>query len=91
MFVIAEIFQYTSYLMFYEWFSNTSRITSFEFFIFFYLNNPAQSSTERQVVGRNCRVHFYVHIPAGVRDVRVATLLLQVQLIIYVTINGTTP
>ena len=37
---------------------------------------------ERQVVGRNCKVHFYVHVPKGVRDGRVATLLLKVQIII---------
>ena len=43
--------------------------------IIYYLNNPEQSSTERQVVGRKCRVHFYVHIPTGVRDERDATLL----------------
>ena len=48
---------------------------------FFYLNNPAQSLTERQVVGRNCRT-------PGVRDGRDATLPLQV--LNYLTINGTT-
>ena len=29
------------------------------------------------IVGRNCRVFFYVHKPTGVRDGRFATLLLQ--------------
>ena len=52
---------------------------------FYYLNNPEQSLIKRQVVGRNCRVHFYVHISAGVRDGRDATLQLQVQLIIKTT------
>ena len=48
----------------------------FKYFLFF------NSSTDRQVVGRNCRVQFYEHIPTGVRDGRDATLLLQVHLII---------
>ena len=56
-------------------------------YILFYLNNPKQSSTEKHVVGRNCRVHFYDHVPTGVRDGRNATLLLQV--LNYRTINGT--
>ena len=51
-------------------------------FYFFYFNNLAQSSIERQVVGRNCRVHFSFHILTGVRDGRDDTLLLRVQLII---------
>ena len=44
--------------------------------IFIYFS-PEQSSTDRQVVMRNCRVHFHVHIPTGVRDGQGATLLLQ--------------
>ena len=49
------------------------------YFFFIYLNGPEQSSTERQAVGRNCRVNCYVHIPTGVRDGRDAILLFHEQ------------
>ena len=48
------------------------------YFFLIYFNIPEQFSTERQVVGRNCR-DFHTHIPTGVWDGRDATSLLHVQ------------
>ena len=72
----------------YSWCCFTKKNNISQYIIYFiYLNNPEQSSAEGRFVGRNCRFHFYVHIPTSVRDRRDATLLLHVPFTIALSLN----